>query len=352
MQNIHKKGKKHYTEQARNLHNNHFVIDAHYDLLPLVLAKRLNGATHVIEKEILPALREGGIDLVISSLFVHNDYLPEMALRRALKLISALYSEINESPGLFSFCRNMEEIKQAKKRGEIAILLSFEGLEPIGNDISLLKVFYELGVRGVGLTWSRRNYVADGSFFNPVKEGTKGGLTDFGLKVINEAIRLGMYIDISHLNDEGAEDLFAFYDIPIMASHSNCRSIATTMRNLSDHLIQKLATHGGVIGMNVQSTLVGNPDEKCLDEKDLADHVVHIRNLVGVEHVGFGFDFCDELDMRDFSKPGPHREYDCIKGYNRCIDFTAELLSRGYSEEELVKIIGGNFLSFLEKTIH
>ena len=351
MQSIQEENHKHYLGEAQDLHNRSFVVDSHYDLLPLVLAKREAGATRVIEQDILPALRAGGIDLVISSLFVHDDYLPEMALRRCLKLISTLHSEMDESPGLFCLCRNMAEIKQAKERGELGILLSFEGVEPLGNDLSLLRIFYELGVRGVGLTWSRRNLAADGSFFEPVREGTKGGLTNFGLKVIDEAIRLGMYIDISHLNDEGADDLFNSYEIPVMASHSNCRSIVPTMRNIPDVLIRKLASSGGIIGMNVQSFLVGDPGEKCLDQQDLAHHVDHIRDLVGVDHVSFGLDFCDELDNRDFSKPGPHRQYDCIKGYGRCVEFTAELIARGYHEEELVKIIGTNVLQFLEKTI-
>jgi membrane dipeptidase len=256
---------------------------------------------------------------------------------------------MEESPGLFTLCRNTQEIRNAWQKGQLAILLSFEGLEPIGNDLALLRIFYELGVRGIGMTWSRRNYAADGSFFNPVEEGQKGGLTEFGVKVAREAARLGMYLDISHLNDEGVEDLFHSYQGPVMASHSNCRALVPSMRNLTDDLIRKLASSGGVMGMNVCSTFVGNPDLKKLDEKDLADHIDHIRDLVGTDYVGFGFDFCDE--MRDFTKPEPHRNYDCIKGHSHSVEFSAELLARGYSEADVVKIIGGNFLRFLEKTI-
>jgi membrane dipeptidase len=169
MKNYQKKEKPFYMEQAVQLHNNNFVVDAHFDLLPLVYAKRLKGATNVIEKDYLPALRAAGFGLVISSLFIPTEFLPEMGLRRALGLISALYSEMEESPGLFSLCRNTEEIRQARERDELAIILSFEGLEPIGNDLSLLRIFYELGTRGVGLTWNRRNYVADGCFLIPWK---------------------------------------------------------------------------------------------------------------------------------------------------------------------------------------
>ena len=338
-----------YYEKARELHQKHLVVDAHFDLLPLVMEKRLRGEIRVIERNYLSSLKQGGISLVISSLAVPNEYLPEMGLRRALDLVSALHAEMEESFGLFTLCRNTQEIRNAWQKGQLAILLSFEGLAPIGNDLALLRIFYELGVRGIGITWSSRNYAADGCFFNPVEEGQKGGLTEFGVKVVREAARLGMYLDISHLNDEGVEDLFYFYHGPVMASHSNCRSLAPSMRNLTDDLIRKLASSGGIMGMNVYSTFVGNPDKKKLDEKDLADHVDHIRNLVGTNHVGFGFDFCDE--MRDFTKPGPHRIYDCIKGHHHSVEFTAELLARGYSEVDMVKIIGGNFLQFLEKTI-
>lgn len=123
------------------------------------------------------------------------------------------------------------------------------------------------------------------------------------------------------------------------------------MRNASDEIIQKLAAVDGVIGVNVQSFLVGNPEEKTIDQTDLADHIDHIRSLAGIEHVGFGFDFCDELDRRDFSGPGPHYEYDCIKGYAMCIELTAELLARGYSDTEIEQVLGGNMLRFLERTV-
>lgn len=338
-----------FKEQAAALHHNNLVADAHFDLLNLVLAKRQKGERGVIERDYLPGLRAGGVDLVISSLFVENEFLPEMGLRRTLDQISALYSEMNESPGLFSLCRNTEEIRKARQRGELAIVLSFEGLDPVGNDLSLLRIFYELGVRGVGLTWSRRNYAADGCLFDQEEEGRKGGLTSFGVQVVKEAVRLGMYLDISHLNDEGVDDLLRLYEGPVMASHSNCRKLAPVMRNLTDDQIRRLASRGGVMGMNVCSAFVGDSASSKMTEKDLALHVDHIRDLVGTDHVGFGFDFCDELT--DFSRPGAENFCDCIKGHSRCADLTAELLARGYSEEDAVKVMGGNLFRFLEETM-
>ncbi|HRX26695.1 MAG TPA: membrane dipeptidase, partial [Aminivibrio sp.] len=151
-----------FLTRAAELHRNSFVADAHFDLLPFVLEKREGGETRVIERHYLPGLREAGVDLVVSSLFLSGRYLPEMGLRRSLDYISALHAEMEESPGLFSLCRSTGEIRAANGRGELAVLLSFEGLDPIGNDLSLLRIFFELGVRGVGITWSRRNYAADG----------------------------------------------------------------------------------------------------------------------------------------------------------------------------------------------
>lgn len=336
-------------EHAEYLHQKHCVFDAHFDLLSLVLEKREKGEKSVIKTKYLSSFNAANVDVVISSLFVSSRYLPEMGLRRALNQVSALHCEMEETPGLFSLCRNTAEIDEARKRGEIAILLSLEGADPLGNDLSLLRIFFELGVRGLGLVWSRRNYAGDGAFFSSVREGRKGGLTEFGIRLAEEAIRLGMYLDVSHLNDEGLEDLFSMVDIPLMASHSNCRALAPSMRNLRDEQICTLAARGGIMGMNTCSTFVGDPDKKTMTEKDLADHVDHIWKLAGKGHVGLGFDFCDE--MRDFSKPGPHRNYDCIKGYPASVDFTAELVERGYADEEIRGILGKNFMDFLKKTI-
>ncbi len=343
---------KHSTEtalRARDFHNDAFVADAHFDLLPLVLEKRLEGRTKVIETDYLPQFRAGGVDLVISSIFIGNDFLPEMALRRALDQIAALQAELEESPGLFAPCRNTTEILAAKERGELAILLSFEGVEPIGSDLSLLRVFHALGVRGVGIAWSRRNAAGDGCFFKPVEEGRKGGLTEFGVRLIREATRLGMYLDVSHLNDEGVADVFALHDGPVIASHSNSRALAGTMRNLTDDQILTLASRGGLMGMNVCSTFVGDPARAPLTEADLANHADHIRNLAGPAAIGFGFDFCDE--MRDFSGPGPFANYDCVKGYANAPLLTEQLLLRGYSDGEVRGILGENLMRFLQKTI-
>ncbi|AFM21643.1 Zn-dependent dipeptidase, microsomal dipeptidase [Acetomicrobium mobile DSM 13181] len=339
-----------HIEMARALHEKHFVSDAHFDLLPLIWDRRQRGETKVMENRYIPAFRQGGVNLIVSSLFVSNEYLPEMALRRALDYIGVLHDEIEESPGLFSLCRSVKEIKEANSAGMVAIVLSFEGVEPIGNDLNLLRIFYELGVRGVGIAWSRRNYAADGCHFEAREEGQRGGITDFGVKLIREAEKLGMYIDVSHLNDEGLSDVLKFYDKAVIASHSNCRNLARSMRNLTDEQILQIAQRGGLMGMNSCSEFVKDAKEK-IGAADLADHIEHIYKITGsFEHVCYGFDFCDEFrELSPSPKESPN--YDCIKGHARSFELTAELIARGVKEEDIAKIIGGNFLRFLERTI-
>jgi len=227
------------------LHRKYFVADAHNDILSNVLHKRSEGRTKVIETDYLSDMNEGGVNLVICSLFINDRYLPEMALRVAMDQIAALYEEISENPGKFRICRSASEIKCAAKSDEIAFLLSFEGVEPLGQDISLLRVFYELGVRGVGLVWSRRNYAGDNYSFKSREEGQKGGLTHWGVKLLEEIERLGMYVDISHLNDEGTNDLAKFYKRPFMASHSNSRRLTPVMRNLTGDQIKEITLREG-----------------------------------------------------------------------------------------------------------
>src|SRR5690625_2063866 len=127
-------------------------------------------------------------------------------------------------------CKSYDDILEAKRTGKVGILLSFEGVEPLYDDITLLRPFYELGVRFVGLTWSRRNAAADGSIEDDTFNG--GGLTPFGKQLVQEAENLGMIIDVSHLNDPGFDDVLATSKQTIIASHSNSRKITNKLRNL------------------------------------------------------------------------------------------------------------------------
>lgn len=161
-----------------------------------------------------------------------------------------------------------------------------------------------------------------------------------------------MYIDVSHLNDEGFADVCTFLDGPFMASHSNCRTLTDVKRNLTDNQIGILAERGGIMGLNVCSgfvhldlaqTALGS-QVPLATPMELATHGRHVKNLVGAAHLGFGFDFCDELS---FDGPGN----DSVKGHQKSPELTACLLELGFTEEELIGVLGENFMTFLQHTI-
>lgn len=324
---------------------NSTVIDAHLDLLFDVVRQRQLGRKKVIETDYLPNFLEGGFNVIVSSLFLDDEFLPEMALRRALNQISALYDEIADSPDKIMLCKSYDDINKAKHSGKLGILLSFEGVEPLYNDMSLLRIFYELGVRGVGLVWSRRNYAGDGCKFEKTKRGTGAGLTDFGISLVKAAEKIGMFIDTSHLNEKGFWDVINIAHNPVIASHSNCRAIVDTPRNLSNEQIKAIASTGGVIGINAANFLTSY-DDKDSNIEFLVNHIDHIASLVGIKHVGFGFDLCDKLskyEPKDSPNPLPRKPFDILKSHKDVISLLQELENRGYRQNEIAMIGSGNF---------
>ncbi len=338
-------------QAAERLTCESLVIDVHYDL-GMDLCDRYDRGESRIWPEYESSFSAGGLKGLVSSLFLHSYFLPEMALRKALDQIACLLKEQEAFKERVSICRSASELEEAAAEGRTGILLSFEGVEPLGNDLSLLRVFYELGVRGVGLAWSRRNEAADGCHFAPKREGRKGGLTPFGVQVVEEAERLGMWIDVSHLNDEGFWDVAAIARGPLIASHSNCRALVPgMMRNLTDDQIVAIAKTGGVIGMNSCSAFVKpDHDRRRLGPEDLADHVDHIAKLVGSQHVCLGFDFCN--GFKDYLTMGCSvPTYDVVAGHREIPAFAAVLLQRGYSEDEVRGILGGNAMRVFKKVL-
>ncbi len=330
--------------RAQELNRRCFVADAHYDLLNLLARRRIDeGRTNVVNEDYLPRWRAGGVNLIVSSIFLDTMHVPEMALRRALDQIAAMHEELDQCPDL-ALCRNVGEIRAAHAAGRIALLLSFEGVEPLGNDLSLLRVFYELGVRGIGLVWNRRNFAADGLKVH--RRGTSGGLTEFGAALLDEAERLGMYVDVSHLNDEGFADVCRLTGRPFAASHSNSRALTNVPRNLTDEQIRTIAGRGGVIGLNCAQAFIRLREGGPATAAELAVHAAHIKQVAGAEHICLGFDFCSE-----FRGSAGIMGMDAIDYYDHAWELTAGLLAQGFSEAEAEGVLGQNLLNFLEKTI-
>lgn len=331
-----------FKEAALQLHKSNVVVDTHLDLAGEIYNRYMAGEKEVIKNKYLSNFKKGGFNIIVSSLFIDDIFLPEMGLRVALGQIRALMEDIETLNGDVVLIKTKKQMEDVIKENKIGIMLSFEGLDPIGNDLGLLKIFYELGVRAAGLVWSRRNYAADGCSFNPVEEGQRGGLTKFGVNIVKKMEEMNMLIDVSHLNDEGFYDVVKFTEKPFIASHSNSRSIHERMRNLTDEQIKIIGERGGVIGINAYRNIAGVKEGEN-PVKKLADHIEHMVNLVGSKHVGFGFDLCSGYYESELKFKFEPYNNDSLNSHADAVLITEELLRRGMSEEDVKLIIGGNF---------
>jgi membrane dipeptidase len=325
-----------------------FIADAHLDLAYDIVRKRSYGGSCILERDYYQDMVEGGLNLVISSLFIDEKYIPEMALKRALLQVEALLEDIEESDH-FEFCLTGSDVESAYEKGKISVMLSFEGIEPIYNSLELFGIFKRLGVRGVGLCWSRRNYAADGADFVDKRIGVRSGLTTFGLDLLDKIYDYNIYLDLSHINDEGFNDSFKFFNGKIMVSHTNSRELNYTMRNISDEQIRMVADRRGYIGINGMNFAVSDGSEND-NVKGYCDHIDHVIKIGGEDCLGFGFDFNNiilkyipDQELVDL----PREPFDCIDGYKEIPLVIEELLNRGYSETTIEKILGKNLLDFL-----
>lgn len=321
-----------------------YTIDGHFDMLGDVCERRKKGERQVIRRLYYPAFAQGRVTGVVASIFVDSCYLPYGALDQAMEQISALHCELAESPDIIMLCTSAGDFETAAARNKVGILMSFEGAEPMSS-CQMLHGFYACGVRGLGLAWSRRNQAADGCDF--LGDLRKGGLTSFGLDLIREAESLSMLIDVSHLSDEGVEDVLNHVSCPIIATHSNARSIARNNRNLTDTQMREIARRGGLAGINGCSIIVSEKKDEAGVHK-LMEHLDYMTGVMGDDHVGFGFDFCDLFlagsSPQDLAKM-PYVSFDLIGGHGALPGFLDELERHGYSHDRLAKIAGLNWLS-------
>ena len=329
---------------------NNMLVDAHFDVLLDVLSFRKRGERKVLERKYLRNLKESGVGALICSLYICDEYLPEGALRNALDQISALMEELKESGEFFSLCRNSSEAKKATDEGKIALFLSLEGAEPLGKDIFLLRTFYDLGVRFIGLTWSRRNYAGDGSTFVPADAPKyPGGLTKFGRELVMRAQEMGMVVDVSHLNDPGFYEVAELMRGPFIASHSNCRSLCGSGRNLKDDQIKIIAASEGVIGLNGYSPFVSdNADER--NPEKFFEHLRHITEIAGIESVGLGLDLCDCIESLNIAVGG-NRQKDLFEDHMDAYRQFVGPLKEKLKPNDYDAFIGGNFMRVIERVL-
>ncbi|MBC7260490.1 MAG: membrane dipeptidase, partial [Chloroflexi bacterium] len=248
----------------------------------------------------------------------------------------ALYNELAANTDSLVLATKAEDIERAKQTGKVAAVVGIEGAESLEGELGLLRMFHRLGVRLLTVAWSRRNEAADG-----IQEArTGGGLTNFGLKLVEECNRLGIMVDISHLAPAGVRDVLEVSSEPVIASHSNAYALCPHPRNLTDQQLAALAEKGGVVGVTFVPSFIAEDRKEASLEK-LLDHIDHIVQVAGVDHVGLGSDF------DGFSPPPPAG----LEDVTRLPAITSGLLSRGYAEDEIRKILGENFLRIFRQVV-
>ena len=328
------------------------IVDLHFDM-PMDLYEKRD-RTNVLATDYLPELEAGNIGVLGAAIYIEDRYMPEMGLRVALDQIARVYAEAEQCTR-FAICKSCQEILDARKDRKIALLITMEGVEPLGTDLELLRVLYELGVRAIGLTHARRNAAGDGGVFAPTGS-SRDGLTGFGRDVVGQCEALGMIVDLAHINPAGFEDILTLTKKPPIVSHTNARKYYDIERNISDEQIKMIGKRRGVIGVN--SVLVSpNKEESTLDR--YIDHIEHVVNLIGVECVAIGFDFF-EFIYRQWPESArkelaakfttPHFIPD-LSNHSHARNLTRKLIEHGFSDENIEKILRDNWMRIFKQTL-
>jgi membrane dipeptidase len=365
--------------QAAQVHSRAIVLDTHADTTQrMVFDPRFNiGERHSDGNIDIPRMRDGGMDALFFSIWVPSDVTGPPAVKRAFDQIDAVREAVRTHPNDLVLAATVADVRKAAADKKIAALMGMEGGHMIDDDMRLLRDYYALGVRYMTLTHFKNNNWADSSTDKPAHNG----LTAFGKDVVREMNRLGMMIDISHVADKTFYDVIGLTKVPVIASHSSSRVIANHPRNMTDDMMRALAKNGGVIMINYHAGFLSEEfrvasekrsgniveqmaemskkcggNEACTTMEDdrmdheammngqlpkvfwekIVEHIDHAVKVAGADHVGLGSDFDGAtmpLGMEDVTK---------------LPKITDALLKKGYSEQDVEKILGGNLLRVME----
>jgi membrane dipeptidase len=365
-------------KKAQKIHSSIITIDTHTDT-PLLLMRDgfdLSGKNPSSRGRVdLQKMKDGGLDAAFFAVFIgQGERTPQKydeAHNRALAIFDSISQAVSRNSEVAEIALVSGDAKRLKKQNKRAIYIGVENGYPIGNDINKVNQYFNLGARYLTLCHTRNNQICDSSN-DPNAE--HGGLSQFGLKVIERLNQLGMMIDVSHISDEAFFQVIEHSKVPVIASHSNAKAICDNPRNLSDNMLKKLAENGGVIQMCLLSSYikedVPQPERDSarrevrakynnfrdlnaverkqamdawydIDDKfppirasvsDLVDHIDHVVKTIGIDYVGIGSDFDGGGAI------------DGCNDASEMINITVELLRRGYNKKDIEKIWGGNFL--------
>ena len=332
------------TVSSRQLHDDSVVVDCHNDLILLVAYHREHGRTDYFRDWWIPELRRGGVDVQVVPIFVDDEYRPEGALRRALSLIELVYEEAAKNADEAAVCTNGDEIDSAVAAGKIALVLALEGCEHIATNLELFGTFYRLGVRMASFTHFGRTMLADGS----AEDAAGSRLSAAGVEAVGIMQAMGMIVDVSHLSLAGTDHVLEITSRPVIASHSNARALLDHHRNLPDDRLTAIASTGGVIGVNFFWAFLAEASPKL---SHIVDQVERIAEVAGIDHVGLGPDFVTEYFKTMWPGEDTYEGLDVrlvpegTSGSSSELPLVTEaLLERGFAEDDVVKVIGGNFL--------
>lgn len=346
------KTKSETTEERINHLHSGGLVDLHFDLLIDLYEKR--NQSGVLASHFLPEFEAGDIGIIGVAIYVEDRYLPEMGLRVALDQVARLYAEV-ERTDRFAICKTFGQIEQTRGANKIALVVTMEGVEPLGEDLNLLRIFYELGLRVVGLTHARRNAAGSGGIFS-ASGSSRDGLTAFGRDLARECERLGIIIDLAHINPKGFEEIIELTTKPLIVSHTNARKFYDIERNISDEQIKMVGQRGGVIGLN--AILVSPEPEKSTIDRYI-DHIEHVADLIGIDGVGIGFDFCEYLFNQlpvsvrqelNRKLTTPHFIPD-LTNHSHARNLTRKLIERGFGDEQIDKILYRNWMRVLKELL-
>lgn len=330
-----------------DLHRDAIVVDCHNDLPVMLPAHhRRWGNTRHFADWAIPELRAGGVNVQVLPVYTEPEHA-EASLRHVLLQIEWLHRDIEANREHVALCLAGSDIDAALAQGRIACVIALEGAIAIGADVELFAVLYKLGVRMASFTHFPRTLLGDGS----PDEDAGARLPAVGIAAVQELERLGMLLDVSHLAAGGISHVLELATRPVIASHSSARALCDHHRNLSDEHLQALATAGGVAGVNVIPAFIDStPEGRTLDR--VVDHILHMADVAGIEHVGLGPDFIKDyyddlyphlpavmmegIDLKT-SIPG-------LAGSRDLPNLTGAMLERGMAEEDVRKVLGENFM--------
>jgi membrane dipeptidase len=366
-------------ERAKKLHFSSIVLDTHDDTTQRFFSTDFDIAKRNADGSIdIPRMREGGMNAIFFSIWIDGRIMGPPAVQKALDQIDAVHENVRRNSKDMAFCRTADDVRRAHAQGKIAALIGVEGGHMIGNDIRVLRIFGDLGVRYMTLSHFYNDEWADSSTDEPAHNG----LTDYGKEIVREMNRQGIMVDISHVSDKTFYDALEISKAPLIASHSSCRALCNHVRDMSDDMIKALAAKGGVIQINYEMSFIDQAykdasdklsggvvamidrlrkecgdNEDCMGKKmaemqkqavaegklphvsweRIIDHIDHAVKLVGSDHVGLGSDF-DGASMPEG-----------MEDASKLPKITEALMRKGYSDDDIRKILGGNLLRVMEQ---